>query len=157
MPKKLPAAYRLVHREEKWGQETKDTFIRRPVDIVETDQSIVTTSERTKKRELREDAIAHIEKRFTTSKKVKVGVPKPGSTAGVYAAKVFDFIPNIRLLVNKTAIVQCDDSIESELTHKQVIGNNDFLLHQFKDSQAEDTKLQLDLHRSGLYKFTDTH
>jgi len=105
LPKKLPAAYRLVHREEKWGQETKDTVIRRPADIVETDQSIVTTSERTKKRELREDAIAHIEKRFTTSKKVKVGVPKPGSTTGVYAAKVFDFIPNIRLLVNKTAMV----------------------------------------------------
>lgn len=65
---------------------------------------------------------------------------KPGHP-GVSAIGVFDFIPNLRLLTNKTAIVQCDDSIEQELSTKAVIGNNDFLLHNFKDTQAEDTKL----------------
>jgi hypothetical protein len=115
----------------------------------------MTTTERTKRRELRDDAISQIEKRFTTSKKVKIGVQKPGY-AGVYATKVFDFIPNVKLLVNKTALVQCDDVIEKELSGKQSIGNNDFMLHQFKDSQAEDTKLQLDLHRSALYKFYES-
>jgi hypothetical protein len=117
-----------------------------------SDPTIFTMTERLKKKEFREDAIRLIEKRFTNAKRVKVGIQKPGQH-GVHAVKVFDFIPNVKLLINKTATVVCDDVIEQELAlTKEKVETNDFLLHQFKDSQAEESKLQIDLHRSGLYK-----
>lgn len=156
LPSKLPASYMLVHREEKWGREFKESVVKKAAaPVADQEKSVVTTKDRAVKREVRDDAINLIEKRFTTSKKVKVGVEKPGCP-GVTAVRVIDFIPNLRLLANKTQVIQCDDVIEHELQHKESIGNNDFLLHHFKDAKAEDTKLQLDLHRTALFKFNES-
>jgi hypothetical protein len=112
MPKKLPSSYRLVHKEEKWGVDTKDN---RKIKVTNGNSvgetSIMTMSERTKKRDLRDEAIKQIEKRFVAAKRVKMGMQKPGHP-GVVATKVFDFIPNVRLMMNNTALVVCDDQIE---------------------------------------------
>jgi hypothetical protein len=62
----------------------------------------------------REKAIQRIERRFASSKNLQVGVEKaPGS--GIFATKVMDFTPMMRMFTNQFVMTVCDDIIEQEL------------------------------------------
>jgi len=133
-PQKLPATYRLIHKENKWGQDIKDPLAVRQLTAEEVgDEIILTTKDPETKRAKRELAIQQIEKRFTASKRVKVGVQKDPQNPGVVAQKVCDFVSFIKDLPLKMVEVVCDDVIEDELSNRK-IGNNDFMLYTFKDS-----------------------
>lgn len=159
-PKKLPASYRLIHREEKWGQDIKDPLasVRRiSADQLNGEDIVMTGDIGSIKKDI---AIQQIERRFAQVKNIKVGMQKGRGNDGVTAVKVFDFLPMVKLLNNKTVVVVCDDVIEDELlkgSGKDKIENNDFLLHSFAAPESEiDNKLQLDIHRAALYKHADS-
>ena len=89
-----------------------------------------------------------------------MGMQKGKGHEDVTAVKVFDFLPMVKQLNNKTVVVVCDDVIEDELlktSGKSYVENNDFMLHSFTAHDNElDSKLQLDIHRAALYKNNDT-
>lgn len=95
-----------------------------------SEDEIIMTSKIDKSK--RNIAIKQIEKRFSNSKSVKVGISKGPEFPGVTATSVIDFAPFLQLIPNKTLLVICDDVIEEELTNKKA-ENNDFLLFNFKD------------------------
>jgi hypothetical protein len=81
----------LIHRKGNWGRNIKDQLAVRDISELEGyEEQVITTADKTLKAKNREKAIQRIEKRFASSKNLKVGVEKvPGS--GLYATKVIDF------------------------------------------------------------------
>lgn len=95
-PKKLPASYRLIHREEKWGQDYKDPLAVRQVEEG-VEEIINTTADRGEKVRQREAALNQIERRFAGAKRVCRGITKPGCH-DVVATEVWDFKPMMQML-----------------------------------------------------------
>jgi hypothetical protein len=90
----------------------------------------------------REKAIQRIERRFAASKNLQVGVEKtPGS--GIFATKVMDFTPMIRMLTNQYVMTVCDDIIEDELQETSKAGQfpstNDFMITEIPPDHLDDT------------------
>lgn len=89
----------------------------------------------------RDKAIQKIEGRFAASNNLKVGSEKaPGS--GIFATKVFDFNPLMRMLTNQFVMTVCDDIIEHELQETAKAGQdpttNDFLIAEVDSEQLEE-------------------
>lgn len=115
LPTKLPAKHRLIHRKGNWGRNMKDQLAVRDISELEGyEEQIITTGDKGLKAKNREKAIQRIEKRFVTSKNLKVGAEKtPGS--GIYATKVLEITPMMRMMTNSFVLTVCDDIIEEEL------------------------------------------
>ena len=100
LPTKLPSKHRLIHRRGHWGRNIKDQFSVRDVSELEgLEEQVITTADKALKVKNREKAILRIDKRFNTSKALKVGDEKaPGS--GIFATKVMEFTPMLKMLTN---------------------------------------------------------
>ena len=122
LPTKLPAKHRLIHRKGNWGRNMKDQLSVRDVSELEGyEEQIITVAEKHLKAKNREKAIQRIECRFTASKNLQVGAEKaPGS--GIFATKVMDFTPMMRMLTNQFVMTVCDDIIEHELQETSKVG-----------------------------------
>jgi hypothetical protein len=111
----------------------KDQLAVRAIDetLPEELQSVMTTANKIQKDKEREKAITQIERRFTQSQGVQVGISKSKEQPQVTAVKVLDFIPMIQMMGNKFILTVCDDILEEELATVKEEGhpkNNDFLL-----------------------------
>jgi hypothetical protein len=76
IPMKLPARYRMVQREEKWGRDTKSSSIMPSREFEGVTDIIMTTTDKDKKAELHDRALQQVEKKFADSKNVVPGGPK---------------------------------------------------------------------------------
>ena len=115
---KLPASYRLIDREEKWGIDTNENKYDRVTENNIGEEVITTTIIPNEKNAKRESAITQIKNRFEASKNVKVGTSKPNNP-DIKAVGVYDFLPIVKLLSTKNVIVVCDDVIEDELPEEK--------------------------------------
>ena len=134
----MPAYYRLVDKVNKWGAETKDPLaVRQLTEDDRKEDIIMTTNVKAEKQAKRDRAIAQIELSFQAAQKFKKGMLKGDGSSGVFAVNQFPFLPMIKLLLSKTAVVVGDDIIEDQLYGKAP-SNNDFLLYQMKDDQDKE-------------------
>ena len=122
------------------------------------EEQIITTTDKALKQKNREKAIQRIEKRFTSSKALQVNTERaPGS--GVFATKVFEFLPMIKKLGNQFTLTICDDIIEQELLETSKASmpptSNDFLISEIQPELLEDESLK-DERRSVLYRYRTT-
>jgi len=85
IPMKLPARYRMVQREEKWGRDTKSSSILATREFECATDIIMTTTDKEKKAELHDRALQQVEKKFADSKNVLPGFSKGASHPGVVA------------------------------------------------------------------------
>lgn len=112
----MPASYRLVDKVNKWGAETKDPLaVRQLTEDDRKEDIIMTTNVKAEKQAKRDRAIAQIELSFQAAQKVKTGMLKGDGSSGVFAVNQFPFLPMIKLLLSKTAVVVGDDIIEDQL------------------------------------------
>lgn len=155
LPTKLPAKHRLIHRKGNWGRNMKDQLAVRDISELEGyEEQIITTADKGLKAKNREKAIQRIEKRFDTSKNLKIGVEKnPGS--GIYATKVLEITPMMRMLTNSLVLTVCDDIIEQELLETSKAGQdpetNDFMITEVPPEHLEEGLK--DERRGVLYRY----
>lgn len=158
LPTKLPAKHRLIHRKGNWGRNMKDQLAVRDVSELEGyEEQIITTADKNLKAKHRENAIQRIEKRFAASKNLRVGIEKIAGS-GVYAAKVMEFLPMMRLIPNQFTMTVCDDIIEDELRETSKVGKNpstnDFMITEVPPEYLDE--ILKDERRGVLYRYLGT-
>lgn len=107
-------AFELVDKVKLWGTDTMDPLALRKVEEgYDTDNMIIqTTAEDAKDKKKHATAIKKINKTFKDVKEVKVGF-KNEKNPDKKVEEVFDLLPFIQNIGNKTSIMQFDDDIKN--------------------------------------------